>query len=444
MLPITRDMDQVFFEQSKFLKRLTYALGSLLLVIVGILVALRIDSWYAKYEQNQTLTNYLGRIATDIRGDLGAVADVRARRDEAYDLSMQYFFFVSDEMPYGVPDILLAYRALSQAGEVYFLNANKSGFESLKTSDTLTLLQGGDIERLLFDYYDTVNRIVRAEQDHNAYVRMLSLDVMNGWPARMEESEFSMVDALSLERFQALQPSYHALLRNPKTGAIIEHTRAVGPLLLEYEKLERLGNAYVALFENEAMEFDDQTRAELDDAYDPYSGFANPEIIADGKVIWHSYNLGMATSTDHRVQDDSPDAAREQLIDVKPVLQPDRSIYIDYRGGADWAVVFFTVPGSSEERPNKDFSNFTTLRLELKSEAGDQLISVHMKDSTDPDDGSQANVEVAITDQWQVYELDLAVFKNADLSHLHLPIGFLFDDETRAFSIRTIEFIDAE
>jgi hypothetical protein len=67
-----------------------------------------------------------------------------------------------------------------------------------------------------------------------------------------------------------------------------------------------------------------------------------------------------------------------------------------------------------------------------------------MKDSIDPDDGSQTNVEVAITDQWQVYELDLAVFMNADLSHLHVPIGFLFDNETRAFSIRTIEFIEAE
>ena len=62
---------------------------------------------------------------------------------------------------------------------------------------------------------------------------------------------------------------------------------------------------------------------------------------------------------------------------------------------------------------------------------------------TDADDGSQTNVDVAITDQWQVFELDLAAFKNADLSHLHVPIGFLFDDEPRAFSIRTIEFIDA-
>ena len=234
------------------------------------------------------------------------------------------------------------------------------------------------------------------------------------------------------------------LARNPKTNAIIEHARAVGPLLLEYEKLERLGNAYVALFENEAMEFDDQTRAKLDDAYDPNSGIANPEVIANGKVTWHSYDLGMLASTDFQAQGDSPRADSEPLIDVKSVLQPDRSFYINYRGGADWAVVFFTVRGSSEPRANKDFSSFKRLRLELKSEAGDQLIRVHMKDSTDPDDGSQTNVGVAITDQWQVYELDLAVFKNADLSHLHLPIGFLFDNETRSFSIRNIEFIEAE
>ena len=437
-------MDRALLDQSKFRKRLPYALGKLLLVIIGILVALGIDSWYAEFRQKQALPNYLDRIALNIRGDLDAVADVRARRDEAFDSSMQYFFFVGEAMSYEVPDILLAHRALSGAQEVHFLNANRSGFEALKTSDTLNLLQGSDIEKLIFDYYDTLNRVVRAEQYHNAYVRMLSLDIMNGWPAEMQELDFSMVDALSPERFQALQPSYRQLLGNPKTGAIIEHTRAVGPLMLEYENLERLGNAYVALYEKGSMELDDLTRSRLHGAYDPYSGFGKPGVITNGKVTWHSYNLGMAASTDLRIQGNTPGAASEQLVELKPVLQPDPSTYINYRGGADWAVVFFTVTGSSEGRPNKDFSKFTKLRLELKSESGAQTVLVHMKDSTDPDDGSQTNVEVAITDQWQVYELDLAVFKNADLSHLHVPIGFLFDKEARAFSIRTIEFIEAD
>jgi hypothetical protein len=120
--------------------------------------------------------------------------------------------------------------------------------------------------------------------------------------------------------------------------------------------------------------------------------------------------------------------------------QREDSLHVHYPGGADWAVLFFSVRGSSNKRPCQDFSMFDQLVLELKGDAGGETISVHMKDRDDPDDGTQTDIELQLTDQWKSYEIDLADFKTADLKTLHVPLGFLFNKEPQSFSVRTIRF----
>ena len=78
--------------------------------------------------------------------------------------------------------------------------------------------------------------------------------------------------------------------------------------------------------------------------------------------------------------------------------------------------------------------------LELKGDAGGETIKVNMKDRDDPDDGTQTDIELQLTDQWKVYEIDLADFKTADLRTLHVVLGFLFEKTPQSFSVRTIQF----
>ncbi len=99
--------------------------------------------------------------------------------------------------------------------------------------------------------------------------------------------------------------------------------------------------------------------------------------------------------------------------------------------------------GSSAFRPSLDFSAFDQLQLEMKGDVAGETVSVHIKDSLDPDDGSQTDIEIAITDQWQTYNIDLDRFKNADLGQLHVAAGFLFGREPKSFSIRNIRFLEA-
>lgn len=66
---------------------------------------------------------------------------------------------------------------------------------------------------------------------------------------------------------------------------------------------------------------------------------------------------------------------------------------------------------------------------------------MNIKDSADPDDGTQTNIELQLTDLWQTYDIDLIRFDNVELSHLHVVLAFLFFEEAQSFSVRTARYL---
>ena len=69
------------------------------------------------------------------------------------------------------------------------------------------------------------------------------------------------------------------------------------------------------------------------------------------------------------------------------------------------------------------------LRIEMKGAVGGERFSVHLKDSEDPDDGTQADIPLTLTEKWQTYDFDLTSFETADLSKLYIVAGFHFVDQ---------------
>ena len=197
------------------------------------------------------------------------------------------------------------------------------------------------------------------------------------------------------------------------------------------------------MIERDTMQFDAATIAALESIFDRNFGVGYAEMIADGQIALHTFDLGTAASVDRRILGRSVDAdsSAPHPFALGSIRRADDHLHIDYAGGSEWAAVFFTVRGASATRASLDFSGFDRLRLELKGTANGEEVLVHMKDSTDPDDGSQANIPLKLTDEWQTYDIDLAQFENADLSHLHVVLGFLFDEEPQAFSVRNAKFV---
>ena len=447
MLLLLRKMKRDIFNRQEFRKYALYGAGELVLIVIGILIALQIDNWNSDKNQEESLRNYLDSIARNIRDDLVEVRAIREDRQLASELATWQQLFIEQDMSFTVDEISFSSYALVEAQRILFFDANMTGYDALKSSGSLEQLQGRDIEQLLYDYYDTVARITHAEESHNDYIRQLSLQVMADWPADLAQFEFSDPVVLAEDRFEAAQPAYRKLLHNPKINAMYGLAGSVGQLLLDYDKLDRLGRAFVHMTDKGTMVFDEAATALLDDIFDVNEGLGFAEILTDGRISLHTYGIGSAASMDGRLAGRSLETAPgtpEHPLRIDTVQQSDDNLRITYGGGVDWAAIFFAVRGSSALRPSLDFSAFDQLRLELKGNVAGETVSVHLKDSLDPDDGNQTNIEIELTDQWQTYTIDLDRFENADLTQLHVVTGFLFRQEPKSFSIRSIRFAKAD
>jgi hypothetical protein len=437
-------MKQSYFANHEFRKYLLYALGEMALVIIGILIALQIDNWNTEKLQQETLKNYFRTIARNIDSDLASINEIRSERVRTLELSVRWRLFGSHGGYYDVPELTFAGQVLSQASALRHFNASSSGYEALKSSGTLDQLQGTDIERLLYDYYDTVARTAGREKDHNDLSRLLTLQVWESWPEEFERWELMSPYVLTRDRFASLQPAFQQVLQDSTTQELIGNALSVGSLLLEYDRLDRLGRAFQRSVEIDSMDLDETALGILDGIYDPRSGVGQPSLIADGQTSWHSHYLISSDANDPRVSYEASAARRRSPFNFNSFQRIGDSLHIDYQGGAAWAGMWLVAGTGISDRRSPDSSMYEKLLLELKGDAGGEKIVVNMEDRDDPPDGTSTRIELQLSDSWQTYEIDLAEFETANLSILTSPLGFVFSEEPVSFSVRTAKFVKAD
>jgi hypothetical protein len=444
MLLILRKMKQSYFGDNEFRKYLLYALGEMVLVVVGILIALQIDNWNSDKLQQETLRNYLHTIERNIGSDRASINEIHSARIRTLELGLRWANFGGRRSLYNVSEMMFAGEVIDQASTLRHFNASSSGYEALKSSGALEQMQGTDIERLLYDYYDTIARIAAQEKDFNDLTRMLSLQVLSSWPDEFERWEMTGAITLTAERFESLEPAYRKVLQASTTKELILVASSANSLLREYDKLDHLGKAFQRLLEIDSMELDATAMAILEGVHDPGSGVGDPDVIVDGQVSWKSHYLMSADANDPRVSHEAFTAGRPSPYNINSFQRIGNSLHIDYYGGAAWAGIWFGSSAISSDRRGLDYSSYDTLLLELKGDAGGEKILINIEDAMDPPDGTSTRRELQLSDSWQTYEIDLAEFETADLSILFTAVGFVFLEEPVAFSIRTARFVKEE
>lgn len=443
MLLIIRKIKRAFFANKQFKNYLLYALGEIVLVVIGILIALQINNRNSEKQQQEKLRNYLEIIAKNTASDLESVHTIRTERQRAYEDSVRWLQLTDRDGTLSVPEVTFASRALRQAAAQHYFNANTSGYEALKSSGTLNQMAGSDIESLLYEYYDTVSRIVIKERDYNEYVKLLWLQVLGNWPAEMAQWEFASPGVLTVERFEALSPTCQELLSGTSMLALLAVPQTGGSLLIEYKKLHYLGSAFRRMVEMDILNFDEAIVRILDNVHDPRTGIGDPVVIADGQISWNSYQLINSDANDSRLSNAAASANLRSPFSFQTLERRGDSLHIDYIGGVEWAGIW-VVAGTLDSAKSRDYSGFSTLVLELKGDLGGETVYVNMEDRDDPPDGTSTQIELQLTDQWKTYEIDLGDFKTADLEILTVPFGFVFAEEPVAFSVRTAKFIKAD
>lgn len=136
-------------------KYLKYAIGEILLVVIGILIALSINNWNENFKNEKLETNYLIRISEDLENDYlefdVAIQLAQGRNERVLFLqqALENSEMVQDSSEYFVESIVTA-------GYTYIPVISNHSFEELKSSGGLDLIQNEDLRVLIAKYYDFV------------------------------------------------------------------------------------------------------------------------------------------------------------------------------------------------------------------------------------------------------------------------------------------------
>ena len=164
MIKFFRKIRQRLVSENKFSKYLIYAIGEIVLVVVGILIALQINNWNENQKINDTVQNYYNQLLQDLNKDKVYIEKTISFLDS----SMTNYNTYLDS--YKVPDMSLEQAITFQSSMDYL---SKSIIFNTNTIQTLE--NTGDIKLLPFEIKNQLSKLKR-NQDMIIYISNSNAD----------------------------------------------------------------------------------------------------------------------------------------------------------------------------------------------------------------------------------------------------------------------------
>jgi hypothetical protein len=139
---------------SKYFK---YAIGEIILVVFGILIALQINNWNEQRKNNQLEAEYYCRLLEDIQQDDDQINALISRAEDRLKASNQALRLLQQDSPRTTEvakEIALAIKAIFMD-----YKPNNSAYEDLKSGANLNIIKDKNIIKALNTYFNNVESI---------------------------------------------------------------------------------------------------------------------------------------------------------------------------------------------------------------------------------------------------------------------------------------------
>ncbi len=200
--------------ENKFSKYLLYAIGEIILVVIGILIALQINNWNEEQKENIALKQNLLIIKGNIESDLVLLDSLKTVREKLIPnyKKEQLTFFNNNFNPQTTMEAARCFDAIS-------FRANTSGFEALEKSPYLSLINGSTIHKLLLEQKTAIETVLITENETNNTIddleaRMSYITDLNiGYASlSMGEDELKKANITMLEIVKFLNEMHGSIL----------------------------------------------------------------------------------------------------------------------------------------------------------------------------------------------------------------------------------------
>ncbi|MDZ7805794.1 MAG: DUF6090 family protein [Gracilimonas sp.] len=221
MLKFFRTIRKKLIEEDNVRKYLLYAIGEILLVVIGILIALQVNNWNEDRIQRDQETHYLEKLAEEMAG-------IRAEAEymlEFAKLQQKHARMVLESLQTGnTPDNVTSGEmliAIQHNGWAPHPNFVSTVWDELKFTAKLSLIQDKTITDRAGKIYASIDRILSRENEFKDY----NLDYRErAYEALSSEVRLSIIELLKPN--EILMPYTNA----PEVGPVLEQLKSMQQL----------------------------------------------------------------------------------------------------------------------------------------------------------------------------------------------------------------------
>jgi len=149
MTPFFRKIRKKMADDNRPLKYARYAIGEIVLVVIGILIALQINNWNENKKQDRRASIYVNKIIKDIETDINNIDSLVVIGQRNLKEIENYFNYFENQDPV---DIKMLIDSCSQIVEIlrkYRYTPNNHTFKDMQASGNSTLLSEDQKEALV-------------------------------------------------------------------------------------------------------------------------------------------------------------------------------------------------------------------------------------------------------------------------------------------------------
>ncbi|GHA26090.1 hypothetical protein GCM10007103_04240 [Salinimicrobium marinum] len=167
MMKFFRKIRQKLLTESKFNKYFMYAIGEIVLVVIGILIALQINNWNQVRKDDQILKDYLGKIKVHTLEDLRILDTLTKYRTQIATQCKKARVRILDKTE---DEDLFLFMSCGVAFADFYFKPNTGGYEALKNSVYFGKINNTSLDSLLTNYHSIIEDIAENEKSYNEYV----------------------------------------------------------------------------------------------------------------------------------------------------------------------------------------------------------------------------------------------------------------------------------
>lgn len=188
MIKVFRHIRRSLIQNNQMGKYFKYAIGEILLVVIGILIALYINSSYNAYSEKKVELTILKNLASDIESDYNQLKTV----DSLNQLYLKKVSTFKDAIVKN-NEVVLKTMINEQYGGAQFLDINPRAttFDEMVNSGKLYTLSNENLTDLCIDYYEAIdkysNSLLQVRKEYRAL--FFGPNMTDYWLIYLEETK---------------------------------------------------------------------------------------------------------------------------------------------------------------------------------------------------------------------------------------------------------------